>query len=191
VLTDRPEEAFRAGAALYREGTAQRLVVHGAAEIPDGPGWRVVFEDIPDRTAAESLRGAYLEAVMGPPAGAAAGDVFWHEVVGVPVLDPEGRELGRVIEVYRAGAADVYSVAGGDVGPFELPAVKSVIREFAPRSGRIVVDLDALALDATPVYEPRPAAPRRRHRWSRHGKGGAGAGGESGGGPADPSPPST
>ena len=184
VLTDRPDVAFRVGARLYPEEGGPALTVSGAAAIPDGPGWRVSFAEIPDRNAAESLRGAYLEAVMGPPPGEAYGEVFWHEVIGVPVLDDEGRELGRVTEVYRAGAADVYSVGGGPLGSFELPAVRAFIREFAPRAGRIVVDLDALALDAPAVDEPVARQPRRRHRWSRHGKGAPGREEAPGSGPA-------
>ena len=187
VLTDRPEAIFAPGASIYREGSRRSLTVRSGAPIPDGPGWRVAFEEVPDRTAAESLRDAYLEAVAGPPAGAADGEVFWHEVVGCPVLDLEGRELGRVTEVYRAGGADVYSVAGGPAGPFELPAVRTFIREFAPRAGRIVVDLEALALEEPPVDEPPRRTPRRRHAWSRHGKGGAAPGAPA----AEPETPGT
>jgi hypothetical protein len=92
-------------------------------------------------------------------------------VVGVGVFDATGRLLGRVREVYRAGETDVYSVDGGPLGAFELPAVRTIIRDFAPREDRIVIDLDALAPDEPAVDQPSPRAPRRRPRWSRHGKG--------------------
>lgn len=94
----------------------------------------------------------------------------------------DGRELGRIAEVYRAGENEVYVVRGGPAGEFDVPAVRDLIRRFAPREGEIVVDEVVLDLDAPPV-DSRPATPRRKPRWSRHGKGG-GAGGAAG----DPGP---
>ena len=62
VLTDNPEERFATGARLFREGSDAPLTIVGAVAIPDGPGWRIRLAEVPDRTAAEALRGAYLEA---------------------------------------------------------------------------------------------------------------------------------
>jgi 16S rRNA processing protein RimM len=100
---------------------------------------------VPDRTAAEALRGAYLETASAA-GDLARGEYWWHEVIGVPVTDTSGRELGTVRDVYRAGGAEVFVVRGGPVGEFDLPAVRAFIRIFAPRRGEIVVDADALDL---------------------------------------------
>ncbi|MDP9482083.1 MAG: hypothetical protein M3P84_02545, partial [Chloroflexota bacterium] len=62
VLTDRPEERFIPGAILHREGSAEPLTIASAEAIPDGPGWRLRFDKVPDRSVADSLREAYLEA---------------------------------------------------------------------------------------------------------------------------------
>lgn len=149
--------------------------------MADGPGWRLSFREVPDRAAAEPLRDAYLEAATDDPEALPAGEVFWHEVVGARVLDGAGRELGRVADVYRAGVAEVYVVRGGPRGEFDLPAIRDVITEFAPRDGRIVVDDAVLALDDEPV-DARPARPVRRPRWSRHGKGSHAGDGDAGSG---------
>ena len=66
ILTDRPEARFARGNVLFREGTDVGLTVNEAAPITDGPGWRVHFREIPDRTAADTLRGAYLEGDVPP-----------------------------------------------------------------------------------------------------------------------------
>jgi 16S rRNA processing protein RimM len=157
VLTDRPEERFRPGAVLYREGRDERLTVVAAEEIPDGPGWRIRFAEVPDRTAADGLRGAYLEADAGTTAALPRGSYLWHEVIGAAVRDVHDRELGVVEDVYRAGEAEVFVVRGGPYGEFDLPAVRAFIRIFAPKRGEIVVDADALALD-------EPAIKRRGRR---------------------------
>lgn len=103
----------------------------------------------------------------------APGEAFWHEVVGARVLGRDGRELGRVAEVYRAGEAEVYVVRGASVGEFDLPAVRTVITTFDPTGAGIVVDEAALDLGGAPV-DTRPVPPRKPRRWSRHGKGGSG-----------------
>jgi 16S rRNA processing protein RimM len=157
VLTDRPDERFRPGAVLYREGRPEPLTIVAAEAIPDGPGWRIRFAEVPDRTAADTLRGAYLEADAGSAAALPRGSYFWHEVIGATVRDLHDRELGVVEDVYRAGEAEVFVVRGGVHGEFDLPAVRAFIRIFAPKRGEIVVDADALGLD-----EPATARPRRR-----------------------------
>lgn len=126
----------------------------------------------------------YLEALVDAQAELGSDAVFWHELIGVTVRGLDGRELGKVAEVYRVGENEVYVVRGGPVGEFDVPAVRDLIRRFAPREGEIVVDEVVLDLDAPPV-DSRPAAPRRKPRWSRHGKGGA-AGVSSGGSAPDP-----
>lgn len=162
VLTDRPGERFRPGARLYREGSDQPLTV--ASATPAEPGWLIRFEELPDRSAVEDLRGAYLEVLVEPGEELARGEYYWHEVIGATVVDVDGRELGTVTDVYRAGGAEVFVVRGEPYGEFDLPAVRDFIRVFAPRRGEIVADVEALEL--TPA-QPRPKRPRGRRSSKR------------------------
>jgi 16S rRNA processing protein RimM len=146
VLTDKPEERFKRGKVLHPEGSDVALTIRAAVPVADGPGWRLQFQEIPDRNAAEALRDAYLETEITRDEVLARGEYFWHEVIGSHVRDLEDRELGVVRDVYRAGGAEVFVVSGGPVGDFDLPAVRAFIRVFAPRRGEIVVDAAALDL---------------------------------------------
>jgi 16S rRNA processing protein RimM len=150
VLTDRPER-FEAGSVLHREGDDATLTVAWSQD--DQPGLLVRFEEIDDRPAAEELRGQYLEA--DAPETPAEGEVYWHEVEGTEVRTVDGEVLGTVGDVFRAGGGEVWVVTGGRRGEVLVPAVKTVVREFAPREGRIVVDAEALDLG-------EPERPRRR-----------------------------
>jgi 16S rRNA processing protein RimM len=164
VLTDRPEERFRAGGVLHREGSEAPLTIASAEPVADGPGWRLRFREIATRDAADTLRGAYLETVARPEGELARGEVYWHEVVGAAVRGLDGAELGTVQDVYRVAENEVYVVGGGPFGTFDLPAVRAFIRIFAPRRGEIVVDADALDLQpprVRPSGADRPRAPRR------------------------------
>jgi 16S rRNA processing protein RimM len=155
------------GAVLHRERSDEPLTIATAEAVADGPGWRIRFREIGSREAADTLRGAYLEMTVRPQADLARGEVYWHEVLGVPVRGVDGAELGVVQDIYRVAENEVYVVGGGAYGSFDLPAVRAFIRIFAPRRGEIVVDAEAL--DLRPPRErrmdpDRPKAPRRTSR---------------------------
>ena len=169
VLTDRPEERFVRGAVLHPEGQGERLTIARSQPVADGPGWWLTFTERTTREAAHSLRDQYLEIVE--PAGTRPeGTFFWHEILGLAVRGTDGRELGTVREVYRAGEAEVF-VVEGPRGEIDVPAVRGIVVSLDPGAGEIVVDTDALALDDRPIESDppreRPRSPRRR---TSHGK---------------------
>jgi hypothetical protein len=95
----------------------------------------------------------------------ARGTYYWHEVIGCAVRGVDGADLGTVRDIYRVGETEVFSVGGGTVADFDLPAVRAFIRIFAPRRGEIVVDAESLDLRPRKSVDPdRPKAPRRRSR---------------------------
>jgi 16S rRNA processing protein RimM len=170
VLTDHPEDRFTVGRVLHREGDDRALTIAAAEAIADGPGWRLRFREVTTRDSADTLRNLYLETVVRPDEELGRGEYYWHEVVGAAVRGVDGTELGTVRDVYRVGETEVFTVAGGPFGSFDLPAVRAFIRIFAPRRGEIVVDAEALDLRAPRSREPdpdRPKAPRRRSRKPR------------------------
>jgi 16S rRNA processing protein RimM len=188
VLTDRPEERFVAGRVLHREGTAAPLTIVVAGPVEDGPGWRLQFREVTSRTSAERLRDAYLETEVDRASDLEPGAAYWHEVIGTEVRGLDGHVLGTVADVYRVGEAEVVVVSGGPAGEFDVPVVKDIVRTFAPERGEIVVDEAILDLAGPPVDEPVARPPRKRPRWSRHGKGGTG---RASGDPSAPSAPET
>lgn len=113
------------------------------------------------------------------PDSLAAGEVWWHEVVGTPVTDASGAALGEVADVYRAGGAEVLVVTGGPLGELDIPNVAAVVTEFAPREGRIVVDLEVLDPEA-----PAPRRPRGRRTTRAAASASSGGAGGSADGPA-------
>jgi len=166
LLTDRPEERFRVGTVVYPEGASQGLTIAESAEVADGPGWWLRFREVPGRDAAEALRGVYLE--IEPPAEPREpGRWFWHELEGLAVRGSDGTELGSIVEIYRAGGAEVF-VVRGPRGEVDVPGVTGIVVDLAPERGEMIVDMEALALDARPVDDDyvrprdrRPANPKR------------------------------
>jgi 16S rRNA processing protein RimM len=143
TLSDRAEERFAVGKVLFVEGRKEKLTI--AESATDNLGWRLRFAEVPDRNAAEALRDVYLEAVVEPGEELPRDEFYWHEIIGVTVKDVDDSVLGKVVDVYRAGGADVV-VVRGPAGETDIALVKAVVRVFDPARGEIVVDGDALGL---------------------------------------------
>jgi 16S rRNA processing protein RimM len=158
VLTDLPEQRFLPGARLSVEGSERVLTI--LEVTPSSPGLFIRVGEVQSRLAGERLIGAYLTIpvaqVQIPP-----DRVLWDEVIGVTVRDPQGEIIGEVRDLYRAGGAEVYVVQTPDGGEIDLPAVASVIVEFAPREGRIVADLTGSELSVRAAKAPRRRGPQK------------------------------
>lgn len=189
VLTDHPERRFVPGAVLRREGSDGALTIAAAEAVADGPGWRLRFDEITSRDAADRLRGVYLQAPVLPELELGRGEYYWHEVIGVTVRGVDGADLGTVHDVYRIGENEVFTVEGGPFGAFDLPAVRAFIRVFAPRRGEIVVDAESLDLRPPRERSPDPARPKAPRRTTRRPKGAAPAAQEAPEAPAEPAQP--
>src|ERR1035437_1401584 len=110
-LSDRAKERFEVGRVLFVEGRETELTI--VESKPDALGWRLRFAEFPGRNAAESYRDVYLEAVVAAGEQLPRGEFYWHEIIGATVKDVDDSILGKVVDVYRAGGADVVVVQIG------------------------------------------------------------------------------
>jgi 16S rRNA processing protein RimM len=133
-LTDWPER-LRPGSELYLDGEEEPRRVdafEGGRRVPV-----VRLSGIASREAAEALRGRFLEVA---PRDLPPGSYFWHQLVGLRAVDPDGALLGTVTEVFRAGENEVYVIAGADGSELLIPALRSIVRSIDIEEGVMVVD---------------------------------------------------
>lgn len=135
-LTDHPER-LAVGESIWIEGQSEPRRI-----LESGWGGRVPvlrLEEISDRTAAEGLAGRYLEA---PAAPLPEDTYYWHQLIGLNVVDEAGGELGAVVEVFRAGENEVYRIEGPG-GELLVPALREVVRSIDLEARRMVVRYEA------------------------------------------------
>jgi 16S rRNA processing protein RimM len=137
------ESRFEPGSRLLVEGL-DRTVTVASARPYRGHGLLLVLEGVADRTQAEALAGRYL-VIPSSEAGALPEGEFWpHQLVGCEVVTEDGRSLGRIREVIRTPANDVWAADGLD-GEVLLPALKDVVRTVDV-AGKLVVVRDVPGL---------------------------------------------
>ena len=95
------------------------------------------FAEIPDRAAAEALRGQLLTVPRSalPPL---AEDEYYHaDLIGLPCESASGEPLGKVIAVENFGAGDLLEIEKPD-GKRALIAIRPGVADL--EAGRVVAD---------------------------------------------------
>jgi 16S rRNA processing protein RimM len=131
LLTDRTERVEPGVVLTTASGDELEIL----ASRPHQGRWIVTFAGVPDRNAAESMRGAVLRAApLDDP------DALWvHDLVGAEVVDVDGVSHGTVESVQENPAADLLVLDDGRLVP-----VNFVV---STQPGRVVVDVPPGLLD--------------------------------------------
>ncbi len=98
------------------------------------------FKGWDDINQIERYRGSDLLVAREDAIPLEEGEFYVADLLGLPVLDEEGRELGRLKEVLPTGANDVYVVSDGR-RELLLPAIEECILEICPEEGYLRVHL--------------------------------------------------
>jgi 16S rRNA processing protein RimM len=97
-------------------------------------------EGIDDRSTAEELRGSAVDVLLEDAVPLPDGEYYWQQIIGLTVVDAARHALGRVVEILRTGANDVY-VVSDENREILVPAIKDVVRLIDLEAGQMVVDL--------------------------------------------------
>jgi len=93
----------------------------------DGKGGAIArFAEIPDRTAAEKLRGTVLTVDRSELPPLAEGEYYHADLIGLAVASPGGEALGTIVGIENYGAGDVLEI--------ELPDGKRAMAPMTPEA---------------------------------------------------------
>lgn len=149
--TDDPESRLVPGAVLETRAAAgsgvPRTLTLATTRVHRGI-WLLGFEEIPDRTGAESLRGTRL--LLGEePEDDESDEDAWYEadLVGLTAVTPDGVVVGEVTALDIGAAQDRLVLRRPDGREALVPFVEAIVPEVDPDAGRLVVDAPPGLLD--------------------------------------------
>jgi len=138
AFTEVPENVAAYGPVTDSSG-ARRLVlsVHG---LHKGTVLATA-EGIADRETALALKDLRLYVPRAALPEMEAPETFYHaDLIGLRVMDTQGRDLGEVVAVQDFGAGDLLELRQADGGERLLPFTRAVVPEVDLAGGRLVAD---------------------------------------------------
>ena len=109
---------------------------------PHGDTFVVSLAGIHDREAAQKWKGREIAVSRSILPKAGVGEFYWHDLIGLKVVSPQGHEMGQVDSLMETGSNDVLVVKAGKGSKHELliPFIKDVIGKIDLDSGVLVAD---------------------------------------------------
>lgn len=126
VYTDFPER-IKSGSTLFlgaKHRPASVLHIRHHNE-----GLLVAFDGVDTPESASLFRNQTVYVKTADRPDLEKGQYYHHQIIGMSVVDDEGKSLGKVTEIIETGANDVYVVKSTGSQELLLPAIKDVIRQ--------------------------------------------------------------
>jgi 16S rRNA processing protein RimM len=118
----------------WQEVTTRDTMVHGKRLI-------VALDGITDRDNARNLVAADISILRSQLVDLPPGEFYWVDLVGMQVVNQQGKTLGIVAEILETGANDVMVVTGQ--GRYLIPIIWNMyILNVEQGTGLISVDWD-------------------------------------------------
>jgi 16S rRNA processing protein RimM len=138
-------DLFTRGTRLWIQVEGSTAAAHTVAWVqPHGQKVRMAFEEVAHRNDAEALVGASLFIERSQLPDLEADTYYWFELIGLCVVDSEGKTIGTLESVLPTGSNDVYVVKNHNRRPVRellVPALASVVLEVDLAGGVMRVEL--------------------------------------------------
>lgn len=145
--TDFPEERFKKGSqlAVFKNNNDQtpfQTVTLTAARNHKG-FTLLTFDGYDDINTVLPFKGMVLKVADNQLTenDLDEGEYYYHQIIGLTVVDLEGQVIGTVKEIMAPGANDVWVVERFDKSELLLPVIKQVVRQVDLVNRRVEVDL--------------------------------------------------
>ncbi|MGP9025404.1 ribosome maturation factor RimM [Candidatus Enterococcus leclercqii] len=146
--TDFPEERYRKGQrlTLFRENKAPlELTVAGHRKHKNFD--LLTFEGYPTINDVEPLRDGILKVSKDELSELTENEYYYHEIIGLTVIDEQARELGKIKEILSPGANDVWVVQRKGKKDALIPYIESVVKQIDLDKGEVHIEIPEGLLD--------------------------------------------
>jgi 16S rRNA processing protein RimM len=115
---------------LSKDGASREYKVERGEQV--NLGYLFALQGVPDRTAAEPLRGCEVLVLRDELPALDEGEVYAADLIGLPLVDTQGVLRGTVEAVESAGPNDLLRLSGGALVPLAF------VREIVDR--KVVIE---------------------------------------------------
>lgn len=98
----------------------------------------IELEGVTHIDQVESLKGETLFITREQLGDLDEDEYYWTDLMGMKVVDTQGRLLGELVKIIPTGSNDVFVV--DKIKQYYIPSTKDVIKEICVEDGTIVVD---------------------------------------------------
>lgn len=129
-------KVFAEDLSAHRVFNAGSFTMKTLRETPKGAIAR--FAEVPDRNAAERLRGTELTVPRSALPPLAEGEYYHADLLGLAAVSTDGETLGAVVAIDDFGAGDVIEIERPDGKRFMVPMRAEAVPEW--NAERLVID---------------------------------------------------
>lgn len=101
----------------------------------------VTVKEIKDINDAELYKGATVQIPDSKALPLEENEYYMRDLYGLKVFTDDGEELGELVDIYRTGANDVYSVKQEGKKELLIPAIKQCIIKIDIENQKMIVKL--------------------------------------------------
>ncbi|KAF1297560.1 ribosome maturation factor RimM [Enterococcus sp. JM4C] len=146
--TDFPDERYKVGATLllFQDKKAPiKLIVKSHRKHKN---FNILsFEGHPNINDVEKYRDGILKVSKDDLVDLNDGEFYYHQIIGLTVVDETGEELGKIKEILSPGANDVWVVQRPKKKDALIPYIDSVVKQIDLESGVVQVEIPEGLLD--------------------------------------------
>jgi len=124
--------------ALLPDGRAQRLTTVDIK--PHQKAFLFLSREINSVDQARDMVGAEICVPESRLSPTAPNEFYWYQLIGLEVVNLDGRKLGKIEDIIQTGSNDVYVVRQGSDETL-IPAIHTVVREVNLQRRLMTVEL--------------------------------------------------
>ncbi|MGX7195517.1 ribosome maturation factor RimM [Enterococcus olivae] len=146
--TDFPEQRYQKGAVLtlFQQGKAPlKLTIANHRKHKNFD--LLIFEGYPNINDVEPFRDGILKVSEEDLTDLEENEYYYYEIIGLDVIDEEGKLLGKIKEILSPGANDVWVVQRKGQKDALIPYISSVVKEIDLDANEVHVEIPEGLLD--------------------------------------------
>lgn len=146
--TDFTEERYRVGEQLFLFRENQETLPLTIASYRRHKNFDLLsFEGYPNINQVEPFRDGILKISEKQMGELDEHEYYYHEIIGLTVVDEDDKEIGKITEILSPGANDIWVVKRKGQKDALIPYIESVVKDIDLTEGIVHVEIPEGLLD--------------------------------------------